>query len=95
MNIFLQVELISLNDLCFSDEYLLTVSAQDKDDSTVPNGMVLYRLDSGGEGKFTLDSNTGEFKTSGDAVFDYESQRIFTVSVSVKLSLFILNIGTS
>lgn len=66
----------------FSEVFLLDVLAEDADDSTVPNGMVSYYIDSGGLGKFEINAQNGSFYTAKNAKFDFDIQRLYTVIVS-------------
>ncbi|KAJ8318933.1 hypothetical protein KUTeg_004024 [Tegillarca granosa] len=62
-------------------EYILTVKATDADSATSSAGVINYEIGVGSQGKFKLNGTTGVLTTAEFANFDYETQRVYNMTI--------------
>ncbi|ESO87059.1 hypothetical protein LOTGIDRAFT_229249 [Lottia gigantea] len=60
---------------------VFTITATDNDSPTSDNGKIEYVIETGHQGKFSIDRNSGAISTTNDATFDYEKQRVYKLIV--------------
>ena len=60
-----------------------TVFAQDDDPPSSPNGQVYYRINTGDEGRFVIDENSGVVRVAPGATFDYDVINQYRMTVSI------------
>ncbi|XP_067673629.1 cadherin-87A-like [Haliotis asinina] len=60
---------------------VLTVTATDQDSATTNNGKIEYGIETGAQGKFVINGESGAISTASDASFDYDTQRRYILLV--------------
>lgn len=58
-----------------------TITALDADPANTPGGTVRYRIKQGSRGKFVLDDKTGILTVAPGALFDYDVQNLYNLTV--------------
>jgi len=58
------------------------ITATDDDSPATPNGVVTYRLDAGGQDKFSINPSTGQVTIAPGATFDATVKNVYTIQVS-------------